>query len=83
MGHAEQPSHTQSQYIYIYIYTKTSKILIWSKENNKKKFKFIQNIFETQKQTLFNKKIQPNLKWKNIQSIHIKNIIIVIVILSE
>jgi len=43
MGHAEQPSHTQSQYIYIYIYTKTSKILIWSKENNKKNL----NLFKT------------------------------------
>jgi len=37
--------------------TKTLKILIWSKENNKKISNFFQNIFETQNQTYFNKEI--------------------------
>jgi transcriptional regulator of heat shock response len=59
---------------------KILKILIWSKENNKKISNFFQSIFEMQKQTCFNKEIQPNLKWKknfitqllyNIKQIHI------------
>jgi len=42
---------------------KNIKILIWSKEKNEFFFCF-KSIFERQKQTCFNKKIKPNLKWK-------------------
>jgi hypothetical protein len=41
---------------------KKIKIFIKSKEKNKKNLNCFKRIFETQKQTCFNKKIQPNLK---------------------
>jgi hypothetical protein len=47
---------------------KKMKILIQSKEKNKKNSNFFKSIFETQKQTCFNKKFQPNLKCKKLSS---------------
>jgi len=44
------------------------KILIPSKEKNKKNSNFFKSIFEMQKQTCFNKKFQPNLKCKKLSS---------------
>jgi hypothetical protein len=51
-------------YHHIKIIQKHQKILIWSKENIKKISNFCKSIFETQKQTCFNKETQSNLKWK-------------------
>ena len=53
-------------YHHVKIIQKHKKILIRSTEKNKKISNFFKSIFKTQKQTCFNKKIQPNLKWKKI-----------------
>ena len=48
------------------IIQKHQKILIWIKEKKIKIHNFFKRIFETQKETCFNKEIQLNLKWKEI-----------------
>jgi len=57
-------------YYYIKITHKHQKILIWITEKNKRKSLFFKIIFERQRKTCFNKKIQSTLKWKKILSLN-------------
>ena len=58
----------QSLYVYSLVHSAMSLYIQWSKEKLKKNLNFFKIIFETQKQTCFNKEIQLNLKWKKISS---------------